>query len=90
MKSEPAAVTTQEAIDGSREKVMRIASVEQIELGNLMELSDHRSGAQVGKAIESVWRVVFAQIRWMELEESQPLDSCQALARENSSQLCWS
>ena len=39
LKSEPAAVTTQEAIDGSREKVMRIASVEQIELGNLMELS---------------------------------------------------
>ena len=39
MKSEPAAVTTQEAIDGSRKKVMRIASVEQIELGNLMELS---------------------------------------------------
>ena len=39
MKSEPAAVTTQEAIDGSREKVMRIARVEQIELGNLMELS---------------------------------------------------
>ena len=39
-----------------------------------------------GKAIESVWRVVFAQIRWMELEESQPLDSCQVLARENSSQ----
>ena len=38
-KSEPAAVTIQEAIDGSREKVMRIASVEQIELGNLMELS---------------------------------------------------
>ena len=39
MKSEPEAVTTQEALDGSREKVMRIASVEQIELGNLMELS---------------------------------------------------
>ena len=39
MKSEPAAVTTQDAIDGSREKVMRIASVEQIELGNPMELS---------------------------------------------------
>ena len=39
VKSEPAAVTTQEAIDGSREKVMRIASVEQVELGNLMELS---------------------------------------------------
>ena len=39
MKSEPAAVTTQEAIDGSREKAMRIASVERIELGNVMELS---------------------------------------------------
>ena len=39
VKSEPAAVTTQEAIDESREKVMRIASVEKVELGNLMELS---------------------------------------------------
>ena len=33
------AVTTQEAVDGYREKAMRIASVEQIELGNIMELS---------------------------------------------------
>ena len=39
VKSEPVAVTTQEAIDGRREKAMRIASVEQIELGNIMELS---------------------------------------------------
>ena len=39
VKSEPVAVTTQEAVDGRREKVMRIASVEQIELGNIMELS---------------------------------------------------
>ena len=38
-KSEPVAVTTQEAIDGYREKARRIASVEQIELGNIMELS---------------------------------------------------
>ena len=38
-KSEPVAVTTQEAIDGYREKAIRIASVEQIELGNLMELA---------------------------------------------------
>ena len=38
-KSEPEAVTTQEAIDGCCEKAIRIASVEQIELGNLMELS---------------------------------------------------
>ena len=39
MKSEPVAVTTQEAVDGYREKAMRIASVERIELGNIMELS---------------------------------------------------
>ena len=39
MKSEPVAVTAQEAVDGRREKAMRIASVEQIELGNIMELS---------------------------------------------------
>ena len=38
VKSEPMAVTTQEAVDGYREKAMRIASVEQIELGNIMEL----------------------------------------------------
>ena len=39
MKSDPVAVTTQEAIDGSCEKVMRIASVEQVELGEHLELS---------------------------------------------------
>ena len=39
VKSGPRAVTTQEAVDGYREKAMRIASVEQIELGNIMEQS---------------------------------------------------
>ena len=39
MKSEPVAVTTQEAIDGYREKAMWIESVEQVGLGNIMELS---------------------------------------------------
>ena len=39
MKSEPVAVTTQEALYGSREKARRIASVEKVELGNIMELS---------------------------------------------------
>ena len=38
VKSEPRAVTT-EAVDGYREKAMRMESVEQIELGNIMELS---------------------------------------------------
>ena len=35
----PSANTTQEAVDGHCEKPMRIASVEQIELNNIMELS---------------------------------------------------
>ena len=39
VKSEPAAVTTQEAVDGCREKAMKIASVEQVESGNIVELS---------------------------------------------------
>ena len=38
-KSEPMAVTTQEAVDGYREKAMRIASVERTQLGSIMELS---------------------------------------------------
>ena len=39
VKSEPRAVTTQDAVDGFREKAMKIESVEQIELGSIMELS---------------------------------------------------
>ena len=39
VKSEPVAATTQEVVDGYRENAMRIASVEQVELGNIMELS---------------------------------------------------
>ena len=37
-KSAPVAATTQEGIDGHREKAKRIASGEQVELGNIMEL----------------------------------------------------
>ena len=39
VKSEPVTVTTQEAVDGHRQKAMRIESVEQNELRNIMELS---------------------------------------------------
>ena len=77
VKSEPRAVTTQEAVDGYREKAMRIESVEQVELANIMELSS----AQVGKTIQSFWRSVVAQSGWMEHEESQSSGSRQALAR---------
>ena len=34
-ESEPVAVTTQEAVDGCREKAMRIASIEQVELESI-------------------------------------------------------
>ena len=47
VKSEPMAVTTQEAVDGYREKAMRIASIEHIELGNIMELSIMDQARQV-------------------------------------------
>ena len=80
VKSEPVAVTTQEAVDGYREKAMMIASVKQVELGNIMELSitgqvlkweteSNRSGGTVAE-----------ERRWKEPEESQSLDSCQTLA----------
>ena len=39
VKSEPRAVTTQEAVDGYREKATIIECAEQIELGNIMVLS---------------------------------------------------
>ena len=51
----PVAVTTQEGIDGYREKAMMIASVEQVELGNIMELSITGHVPQMGKTIELLW-----------------------------------
>ena len=79
VKSEPVAFTTQDPVDGHCEKAMRIASVEQIEQSNIMELSITGSGAQVGKAIP-LGRSVATQTGWMEPEKSQPPDSHQALA----------
>ena len=61
VKSEPMAVTTQEAVDGYQEKAMRIASVEQIELGNIMELSITGQVLKMGKTSEPLWRSVVAQ-----------------------------
>ena len=86
-KSEPMAVTTQEAVEGYREKSRRIASVEQIELGNIMELS---ITGQVLKWARQMNLSGGLSLRksdgWNLKKESQPLDSCHALARENSSQ----
>ena len=80
VKSEPVAVTTQEAVDGHCEKAMRIASVEQIGLGDIMELSITGQVLRWAKAIEPLWRTVTAQRGWMEPEASQPPDSCRAPA----------
>ena len=52
VKSEPMAVTTEEPVDGYRDKAMRIASVEQIELGNIMELSITGQVLKMGKTSE--------------------------------------
>ena len=78
--SDPVTVTTQEAVDGYCEKAMRIASVEQIELGNIMELSITGQVLKWARQSNLSERTVTTHSGWMELEESQPPDSCQALA----------
>ena len=80
VKSEPVAVTTQEAVDGHREKAMRIESVEQIKLGNNMELSITGPVLRWARHSNLFWSGVVAQSGWMELEESQSSDSRQAFA----------
>ena len=76
VKSEPVAVTTQEAVDGYCEEAMRIASVETNRAGQHHGAVNHGSGTQMGKT----WRTVTVESGWMEPEESQPNDSRQALA----------
>ena len=49
---------------------MRIASVEQLEPGTIFSAVNHGSGAQVGKAIEPLWRSVDTQSGWMEAEKN--------------------
>ena len=61
--SAPVAVTTQEGIDGYREQAKMIASVEQVELGNIMELSNHGPCAQMGKTIEALVVTIAAKKR---------------------------
>ena len=86
VKSEPVAVNTQEAVDGHCEKSDGDRECRTNRAGQRHGAVNHGSGAQVGKAIEPLWRSVVAQSGWMELEESQPPDSDQALAREISTQ----
>ena len=69
-KSAPVAVTTQEEIDGYREKAMMIASVEQVELGNHHGVVNHGSCAEMGKTSEPLGETVAEKNRWMEHEES--------------------
>ena len=80
VKSEPVAVTTQEAVDGHCEKAMRIASVEQIELGNIMEMSITGQVLRWARQSNLSGKTVTVQSGWMELEESQPRDRCRAPA----------
>ena len=79
MKSAPVPVTTQEA-DGYCEKAMRIASVKQLDLGNIMELSVTGQLLKWARRSNLSGRTVTTESGWMELEESQPPDSCQAHA----------
>ena len=77
-KSTQVPVATHKGIDdGYCEKAMRIASVEQAELRKHYGVVKHGSSAQMGKTIELLWATVAEKNSWMELEESQSLDSCQ-------------
>ena len=75
VKSEPAAVTTQEAVDGYREKAMRNAGVEQNRIGQHHGVVNHGSCAQMDKTIELLWETVTEKDRCLELEEQHSLDS---------------
>ena len=80
VKSEPMAVTTQEAVDGHCEKAMKIASVEQIELGNIMELSTTGQVLRWARRSNLSGGVSLRRADGWEPEESQPSDGRQALA----------
>ena len=88
-KSEPRAVTTQEAVDGYREKAMRNDSVEQTELGNIMELTIAGQVLRWTRQSNLSGGVALCKSGWMEYEESQPPDSRQAPALRRFIPLCW-
>ena len=56
---------------------MSIASVEHAEFGNIMELSVTGHVLIWAKKLKSLKWSIAEQNRWMEPEESKPLDSCQ-------------
>ena len=80
MKSEPVAVTTQEVVDGYCEKAMRIASVEQIELGNIMELSITGQVLRWARQSNLSGGLSLRKADGWNFEESQSPDSRQAPA----------
>ena len=61
---------------GTEKKQLRIASVEQIELGQ-------PHGVVKWARQAKLLRRVAEKRRWMELEESQSSDTCQALGEKN-------
>ena len=66
-------------------EAMRFESVEQIELGNIMELSITGQVLRWARQSNLSGGVSLRKAGWMEYEESQSFDSRQALAREDSS-----
>ena len=76
-QSTPVAITVQEIVDGYREKAMRIASVEHVELGNIMELSITAHVLKWARQSNLSGRTVAEKRIWMEPEESLSSHSCQ-------------
>ena len=77
VKSEPAAITTQEAVDGYLEKSKADRECRTSRIGQHHGVVNRRSCAQVDKTIKFLSESVAEERRWMEPEESQSLDSCQ-------------
>ena len=68
---------------------MRIPSVEQVELGNHMELSLTGHADKWARQSNISGRTVAEQSRWMEPEESRSSDSCQTPVCEGLTQTFW-
>ena len=75
VKSEPRAVTTQEAVDGYRERD-EDRECRTDRAGQHHGAVNHWSGAQVGKTIQSFLRSVVAQSGWMNMKNHSHCVGC--------------
>ena len=90
VKSEPAAVTTQEAVHRYCEKATRIASVEHIELGNIMELSINGQVVKWARRSNLSGCLSLRNADGWNLKNRSHLDSCEAPCVRKLTPAYWS